>query len=87
MHVSNFTIIPSFESTLAGVICYCKMMTSVMALEGVTSFLRLKDFAIKCKYVRHSPTMAGFLQCYCDKLEEADNFKCVFVVYCVFESK
>ena len=29
---------------------------------------------------------AGFLQCNGRKLEEAEDFKCVFVVYCVLES-
>ena len=37
----EFTIIHSFESALAGVICYCKM-TIVVALEGVTSFFTLE---------------------------------------------
>ena len=31
--------------------------------------------------------LAGFLQCNGEKLEEADDFKCVFFVYCVLESK
>ena len=31
--------------------------------------------------------LAGFLQCNGGKLEEAEYFKCVFVVKCVFESK
>ena len=65
-------VVISFESAPAGVICYCKI-TSVMTLEGVTSFLRLKYFT--------------FLQCNGDKLEEAEYFKCVFVVNYVFESK
>ena len=30
---------------------------------------------------------AGFLQCNGGKLEEGEVFKCVFVIYCVFESK
>ena len=49
-------------------------MTSVMALDGVTSFLRLKDV---------TNLFAGILQCNGGKLEEAEDFKCVFVVYCV----
>ena len=43
---------------LADVICYCKM-TSVMALDGVTSFLRWKDVTYTCKYMRHNPTFGG----------------------------
>ena len=31
--------------------------------------------------------LAGFLQCNGGKLEEAKDFKCVFIIYCVLESK
>ena len=31
--------------------------------------------------------LAGILQWDCGKLAEAEDFKCVFVVYCVLESK
>ena len=60
-----------------------------MALDGVTSFLRLKDVTNtvklnKCDIVL---VLAGVLQCNGRKLEEAEYFKCVFVVYCVLESK
>ena len=41
-----------------------------------------------CKHMQNIPTIAGFLQCNHDgKLEEAEDFKSVFVVYCVFKSK
>ena len=43
---------------LADVICYFKM-TSVMALDSGTSFLRLKDVTNACKHMRHSPTIGG----------------------------
>ena len=43
---------------LADVICYCKM-TSVVALDGVTSFLPLKVITNTCKGMRHSPTIGG----------------------------
>ena len=43
---------------LADVICYCKM-TSFMSLDGVKSFLRLKDVTNTRKRVRHSPTIGG----------------------------
>ena len=44
------------KRALADVNCYCKM-TSVGALDGVTSFLRLKDATYSCKRMRHSPTI------------------------------
>ena len=53
-------------------------MTSFIALDVVTSFLRLKDFTI---------VLAGVLQCNGGELEEAEDFECIFVVYCVLESK
>ena len=56
-------------------------MTSFMALDGVTSVLRLKDVTITCK------VLAGVPQCNGGKLEEAEDFECVFVVYCVLEMK
>ena len=31
--------------------------------------------------------LVGILQCNVGKLEEAEDFKCVLVVYCVLESK
>ena len=34
-------------------------MTSFMALEGVTSFLRLKDVSITCKRIRRSLSIGG----------------------------
>ena len=37
---------------------YCKM-TSVMALDGVTSFLRWKDVTHTCKYMWHNPNIGG----------------------------
>ena len=63
---------------------YCKM-TPVVALDDVTSFSRLKTLQIQvCDTVQ---PLAGFLQCNGGKLVEAEDFKCVFVVYCVLESK
>ena len=55
-------------------------MTSFMALDGVTSFLLLKDVIITCKHMRRSLSNGG-------EMEEAEDFKFVFVVYCVLESK
>ena len=71
---------------IADVICYWKM-TSFMALDGVMPFLRLKDVTNTCKRMRRSLSMAGVLQCNGGKLEDAEDFKCVFVVHCVLESK
>ena len=31
--------------------------------------------------------LAGFPQCNGEKLEEAEDFKCIFVVFCVLEKK
>ena len=59
-----------------------------MALDGVTSFLRLKDITITCKRVCDVVSvLAGVLQCNGRKLEEDEDFECVIVVYCVLESK
>ena len=49
----------------------CQMM-SVMALDAVTSFGRLKDARHTCKCMKNSPTIAGFLQCNGGNLEEAE---------------
>ena len=43
---------------LADVICYWKM-TSFMTLDGVTSFLRLKDVTNTCKRMRRSLSNGG----------------------------
>ena len=50
-------------------------MLSVIALNGVTSFLHVN-------ILLNSPTI-GWISSV--ELEEADNFKCVFVIYCLFE--
>ena len=71
---------------LADLICYCKM-TSFMVLEGVTLFLHLKDVKIHVHVCDIVYLLAGILKCNGRKLEEAEDFKCVFVVYCVLESK
>ena len=60
-------------------------MTSFMALDGVTSFLRLKDVTITCKRMRRSLTIGGTSSVQWRKLEEAEDFECVLVVYCVLE--
>ena len=62
-------------------------MTSFMALDGVTSLLRLKDVTITCKHMRRSQSIGGSSQCNGGEIEEAEDFKFVFVVYCVLESK
>ena len=43
---------------IADVICYLKM-TSCMALDGITSFFRLKDVTNTCKRMRHSLSIGG----------------------------
>ena len=62
-------------------------MTSFMVLDGVTSFLRMKDVTITCKRMRRSLSIGGSYSVQCRKLEEAEDFKCVFVAYCVLELK
>ena len=54
-----------------------------MALDGVTSFLRLKALQIHVNVCNTVQLLAGILQCNGRKLEKAENFKCVLVVYCV----
>ena len=44
------------KRALPDVNCYCKM-TSDMALDSVTSFLRLNDATCSCKRMLHSPTI------------------------------
>ena len=63
------------KRALADVI-YCCTMT----LGGEMSFLRLKNVTNTCKRMRHS-------QCSGGQLVVAEDFKCVFVVHCVLESK
>ena len=64
-------------------------MTSYMALDGVTSFLRLKDVTNTCKHtcMQRVLVLAGVLRCKGGKLEEAEDYKFVFVVYCAIRSK
>ena len=62
-------------------------MTSVMAFDGVTSFNARKTLKTHVKVCETVRRLAGFLQCYGGKMEEAEDFKSVSIVYCVFESK
>ena len=62
-------------------------MMSVMALDSVMSFLLLTDVTNTCKRMDTVQLLPGILQCNGGKLDEAEDFKCVFVVYCVLESK
>ena len=47
-----------WKRALADVSCHCKN-DAVMALDGVTSFLRLKDIKNACKHLRNSLTFCG----------------------------
>ena len=58
-----------------------------MALDGITSFLCSKGVTITCKRMRRSLVLARVLQCNRGQLEEAEDFECVFVFYCVLELK
>ena len=63
-------------------------MTLVMALDNVMSFLSLNNVTNTCKHICDTvQLLAMILQCNGGKLEEAEDFECVFVVYCVLESK
>ena len=62
---------------LADVICYWKM-TSFIALDGVTAFLCLKGRTNTRKRMQCSLIIGRVLQCNGRKLEEAEDFKCVF---------
>ena len=55
-------------------------------LDSVTSFLRLKDVTNTCKHMRRSLNIGGSSSVQWRKLEEAEDFKCVYVFYCVLES-
>ena len=71
---------------LADINCYCKM-TSAMGLVGVVLFLGLKMLQIQVNVCDTVQLLSGILLCNGGKLEEAEAFKCVFIVYCVLESK
>ena len=73
------------KSAPADVICYCKM-TLTMALDGVMLLLPLKDVTNTSKCMQHSPTIGGNSSVQWQKVE-SEAFKCVFVVYCLLESK
>ena len=60
-------------------------MTSVMALDGVTSFNAGKTLQIHVNICNTVQLLVGFPQCNGRKLEEAEDFKSIFVVYCVLE--
>ena len=55
-----------------------------MAIDGVTSFLRWKDVTYTCDTIQ---LLTGLPQCNGGKLEEAEDFKCIFVGHCVLKSK
>ena len=74
------------KQALADVKCYCKM-TSIVVFDSVTSFLCLKGVTYSCKHMRYSPTIGEISSVHDGKLEETEEFNCVFVVYCELESK
>ena len=63
---------------IADVICYWKL-TSLVASDGV---YYSKTFQINVNLCNVVYVFAGVLQCNGRKLEEAEYFKCIFVVYC-----
>ena len=62
-------------------------MTSFMALDGVTLFLRLKDVTNTCKRMRRGLSIGRSSSVQGGKLEKAEEFKFVFAVYCALKSK
>ena len=74
------------KRTLVDINCSCKM-TSIVALDGETSVLLLKTLHIHVNVCDTVQLLAGFLLCNAGKLEEAEDFKCVFILYCVLELK
>ena len=58
-------------------------MTSFMALDGVTSFLRLEDVTHICKRMRRGLSIGGSSSVQRRELEGAEDFKFVLNVYCV----
>ena len=53
-------------------------MTSFMALDGITSFLRLKDVTNTCKRMRRGLCIGGSSSVQRWKLEDAERFKICF---------
>ena len=62
-------------------------MALIMALDDVTSFLRLKYVTITCKRMRRSLSIGGSSSVQWRKVGKAEDFECVIVLYCVLESK
>ena len=62
-------------------------MTSIVAFDGVTSFLCLKDVTYSCKCMQHSQTIGEICSVHGGKLEEAEDCRYVLVTNCVLESK
>ena len=63
-------------------------MISSMALDGVTYFFNARrTLQIHVNICDTVQLLAVILQCNGGKLEEAEDLKCVIVVYCVLESK
>ena len=53
-----------------------------MALDGVTSFLRLLDVTNTCKRMRRGLSISGRSKCKGGKLEEAERFKSFLSLLC-----
>ena len=60
---------------------------SIVALDDGTSFLCFKEVTYLCIHMRYSPTIGEISSVHGGKMEETEDFKCVFVVNCVLESK
>ena len=80
------TIIHSFESARkTGV---RKRLTQKHGVRRCNIIFKLeKMLQIHVNVCDTIQVLAGFPQCNGGKLEECEDFKCIFVVYCVLESK
>ena len=84
------TIIHSFESAKKE----CASSRHLLLQNDVSHGVRwcnvvfsLKDVTYSSKRLRYSPTFGGNSSVHGRKFEEAEDFKCIFVVYCKLESK
>ena len=78
-----FTVLKARGKRALADVVYCCKMTSVMMLDGVMLFLRLKDITNTWKCMGHSPTIGGTYSVQWRKVGRI----CVFLVNCVLESK
>ena len=80
------TIIHSFESMRKVCASWRHLLLQndvIMALDGVTSFLHLKDVTNTYTHIWRSLTICESSSVQWRNVGRAEDFKCVFAVYCV----